>query len=127
MSTAKELLRDAERCLERIEAARKDLCTIENQVNRLLKPDVLPEGTRVRLKRNWNTPEDMRKSPGWASSLHFMHPENFATIREVRVTSDFRILYTVKFDDQKCYYVDGSGSYISNYCYTFNQKNVEKI
>ena len=62
MSTAKELLRDAERCLERIEAARKDLCTIENQVNRLLKPDVLPEGTRVRLKRNWNTPEDMRKS-----------------------------------------------------------------
>lgn len=127
MSTAKELLRDAERCLERIVVARKDLYTIDKQMKRLCESDVLPEGTRVRLKRNWNTPEDRKRSPGWASSLHFMHPENPATIIEVRVTSTLRILYTVKFDDQKCYYTSGSGSYISNYCYTFSQKSVEKI
>lgn len=126
MSTAKELLRDAERCLERIEAARKDLCTIESQVDRLLKPDVLPEGTRVRLKRNWNTPEDRKRSPGWASSLHFMHPGNPATIIEVRVASDLRILYIVKFDDQTCYLNNGD-AYNSEYCYTFSQKSVEKI
>lgn len=107
MGTAKQLLHELEQELQKLQDIKKNINRICMDVNRLEQPDVWPEGTRVRLKRSWNTDEDRRTSPGWRAFLHFMHPGNAATIKEVSVYEG-KITYYVTFDNQTCYYeLDG--------------------
>ena len=111
MSTAKQLLHELNQELQKLEKCKENIDRICRDVKRLEQPDVWPVGTRVRLKRSWNTPEEAKKSPGWSAYLHFMYPANTATVEEVSTYNDM-IKYYVKFDNQKCYYTSGSGSYI---------------
>lgn len=123
MGTAKQLLHELEQELQKLQDIKKNINRICMDVNRLEQPDVWPVGTRVRLKRSWNTDEDRRTSPGWRGFLHFMYPANTATVKEVS-TYDGIITYCIKFDNQKCYYTSGSGSYIANGTFAFKAKDL---
>ena len=123
MGTAKQLLNELNQELQKLQDIKKNINRICIDVNRLEQPDVWPEGTRVRLKRSWNTDEDRRKSPDWRAFLHFMYPDNTATIVETSVYEG-KITYYVKFDNQKCYYTSGSGSYIADGIFGFKANDL---
>lgn len=103
MATAEELLSELEQELKKLQNVKKNINRICMDVERLQQPDVWPEGTRVRLKRNWDTNEDRKRSPGWSAFLHFMRPCNAATIKKVSAYEG-KLRYYVEFDDQTCYY-----------------------
>lgn len=88
--------RKIEKCKERIKQYKADIEVLK-------QPNVLCVGDRVRLKRSYNTEADYKNSSGWRAYLHFMHPENIATIKTVECWEG-KLGYYLKFDDQTCYY-----------------------
>lgn len=123
MGTAKQLLHELEQELQKLQDVKKNINRICMDVNRLEQPDVWSVGTRVRLKRSWNTDEDRRTSPGWRAYLHFMYPANTATVKEVSVYEG-KVTYLVTFDNQICYYTSGSGSYTADGLFAFKAKDL---
>lgn len=103
MATAEELLSELEQELKKLQNVKKNINRICMDVERLQQPDVWAIGTRVRLKRSWDTDEDRKQSPGWSAYLHFMHPYNVATIIEVSAYEG-KLRYYVQFDNQTCYF-----------------------
>lgn len=99
MTELQRLKSDLKKQLKIIEDAKEKIDEIALDVNRLMQPDVLPIGTIIKLKRDWNTDQDREKLPGWRGFLHFMNPTNFATIKEVSVYKQ-KISYFVSFLDQ---------------------------
>lgn len=126
MATLEMLMFELNRQMKAISNARERIEIIAKDVERISKPDVLQVGTRVKLKENWNTPERHKQNSGWRAYLHFMHPDNPATIAEVEVYQQ-KIYYSLKFDDQKCYYTSGSGSYITDSIFRFAAKHIQVI
>ena len=124
MGTAKQLLQELEQELQKLQDIKKNIDRICMDVNRLEQPDVWPEGTRVRLKRNWDTDEDRRKSPGWRGFLHFMQPGNTATIKEVSVYEG-KITYLVTFDNQICYYELDKEPYKAKGMFAFKPEDLQ--
>ena len=102
MPTAKQLLNELNQELQKLQDIKEKINRICMDVERLQQLDVWAIGTRVRLKRSWNTDEDRKQSPGWSAYLHFMHPYNVATIKEVSAY-DGKLRYYVQFNNQICY------------------------
>ena len=103
MSTAEELKSLIAKEQQTIEQAKRAIKEYELDLERLKQSDVLCVGDRVRLKRSYDTDRDRKESTGWRAYLHFMNPNNPATIRAVSCYKG-RIGYSLEFDDQTCYY-----------------------
>ena len=57
-------------CLkDQIKNLQEELAGREADLKLLEGEDILPIGTEVRLVRDWNTPEDIQKVPGWRAFL----------------------------------------------------------
>lgn len=124
MGTAKELLNELNQELQKLQDIKKKINRICMDINRLEQPDVWHEGTRVRLKRNWDTDEDRKRAPGWSGFLHFMRPCNVATIKEVSAYEG-KLRYYVTFDNQTCYYTSDRGSYEAKGIFGFKPEDLQ--
>lgn len=124
MATAEELLSELEQELKKLQNVKKNINRICMDVERLQEPDVWSEGTRVRLKRNWDTNEDRKRSPGWSAFLHFMRPCNAATIKKVSAYEG-KLRYYVEFDDQTCYYTLDREPYEAKGMFGFKPKDLQ--
>lgn len=107
MATEEKLKFYIEEQQRTIEKAKQAIKEYQQDLNRLKQPDVLCVGDRVRLKRSYDTEEDRKVSTGWAAYLHFMNPNNPATVKTVECYHG-KIGYCLKFDDQTCYYTHPS-------------------
>lgn len=127
MATAEELLSELNRQLKIAEKAKNKIDAIALDVERLSQPDVLKVGDRVQLKENWSVKHDI--GSGWRSFVHFMHPENHATIIQVSVYEQ-RISYNIRFDDQgvpySLYDKERKG-YLDTSVFNFKQNDVRKL
>lgn len=124
MGTAKELLNELNQELQKLQDIKKKINRICMDVNRLEQPDVWHEGTRVRLKRSWNTNKDRKRIPGWSAFLHFMYPANIATIKETSVYEG-NITYFVTFDNQTCYYESDGEPYEAKGMFGFKPEDLQ--
>ena len=124
MATAEELLSELEQELKKLQNLQKNINRICMDVERLQQPDVWSAGTRVRLKRSWNTDEDRKRSPGWSAFLHFMRPCNVATIKEVSAYEG-KLRYYVQFDNQTCYCTLDGESYKTKGTFIFKPEDLQ--
>ena len=85
---------------ERLENRKEDLLLLDSD-------DILPIGTEVRLVRDWNTPEDIQKVPGWRDFLYFMNPKTPAHIVDIKAYNGV-VKYVLRFtgDDASRYVLD---------------------
>lgn len=131
MATEKDIQQKIERKEKAIEEYKKDIEDLKQDLERLHQSDVLTVGTRVRVKKDYNTPENHERMPGWSPYLHFMNPYNPATIMSVDCC-DGQIGYKIKFDDQTCTSSwpslhNGEEIYQEEAYFYFKQENIEPI
>ena len=123
----KKLIKDLGEYKEKYKA---EMTQLKSDLERIQQPDVLEVGDRVRLKRDYNTPEDNKNSSGWRAYLHFMNPNNPATIKAVECFKG-KIGYQLAFDDDLCYYDfpvnDNERTYHANCLFYFGADKVTPI
>lgn len=126
MKTANEILAD-------LSVLRSKKADIEEQIQRkeadyerLQQSDILPIGTRVKLLKSWATEENYRKMSGWRAYLHFMTPDNTATIQQVGCYEG-NVSYFLKFDDETCYYTSGEGTYEAKALFHFKREHFKVL
>ena len=123
----KKLIKDLGEYKEKYKA---EMTQLKSDLERIQQPDVLQVGDRVRLKRDYNTPEDSKNSSVWRAYLHFMNPNNPATIKAVECYNG-KIGYQLAFDDDICYYDfpvnNGERTYHANGLFYFGADKVTPI